>query len=88
MFDINAASHTHKHTHTYIHTYNIHTHSLTQYKYIYIYIIYMSQFSLDANGGRGGVNFRTAAEAALAYARFLVRIFSKKKSPLWSGFAE
>ena len=48
----------------------------------------MSQFSLDANGGRGGVNFRTAAEAALAYARFLVRIFSKKKSPLWSGFAE
>ena len=43
----------------------------------------MSQFSLDANGGRGGVNFRTAAEAALAYARFLVRIFSKKKKVLY-----
>ena len=39
----------------------------------------MTQFSLDANGGRGGINFRTAAEAALAYARFLVRIFSKTK---------
>ncbi len=46
----------------------------------------MTQFSLDANGGRGGINFRTAAEAALAYARFLVRIFSKTKKSSMEWF--